>query len=210
MRKYFAAMLLVTMSINANAAIVTHNYLSSDDSTNIIVDGLNNVEYLRLDVLADSTYAETLAVLGTQDGGGWSIATPTDALNFMSALLGGSGSNSCTHDGTAPTNSNCGTATGWMDGDFGANNQGSIDLAWFLDDGGEADYIFLRDGDGLAQLLNYSTIIDTDMFSAGGSQSAYPVSWLVVRSTVVPVPAAVWLFGSALAGLGWMRLKQIT
>ena len=25
---------------------------------------------------------------------------------------------------------------------------------------------------------------------------------------VVPVPAAIWLFGSALAGLGWMRRKQ--
>ncbi|MCP4831207.1 MAG: VPLPA-CTERM sorting domain-containing protein [Gammaproteobacteria bacterium] len=28
--------------------------------------------------------------------------------------------------------------------------------------------------------------------------------------TAVPVPAAVWLFGSALAGLGWMRRKQAT
>ena len=27
--------------------------------------------------------------------------------------------------------------------------------------------------------------------------------------SVVPVPAAVWLFGSALAGLGWMRRKQV-
>ena len=27
--------------------------------------------------------------------------------------------------------------------------------------------------------------------------------------SVVPVPAAVWFFGSALAGLGWMRRKQI-
>jgi hypothetical protein len=27
--------------------------------------------------------------------------------------------------------------------------------------------------------------------------------------TSVPVPAAVWLFGSALAGLGWMRRKQV-
>jgi len=26
--------------------------------------------------------------------------------------------------------------------------------------------------------------------------------------TTVPIPAAVWLFGSALAGLGWMRKKQ--
>jgi hypothetical protein len=30
---------------------------------------------------------------------------------------------------------------------------------------------------------------------------------IVVNS--VPIPAAVWLFGSALAGLGWLRRKQI-
>ena len=29
-----------------------------------------------------------------------------------------------------------------------------------------------------------------------------------VSANVVPIPAAVWLFGSALAGLGWMRRKQ--
>ena len=33
-----------------------------------------------------------------------------------------------------------------------------------------------------------------------GEQSA----WIAA----VPVPAAVWLFGSALAGLGWMRRRQ--
>jgi hypothetical protein len=32
---------------------------------------------------------------------------------------------------------------------------------------------------------------------------------LTVTSTVVPVPAAVWLFGSALGLLGWMRRKAI-
>ena len=29
-----------------------------------------------------------------------------------------------------------------------------------------------------------------------------------VTASAVPIPAAVWLFGSALAGLGWMRRKQ--
>ena len=29
-----------------------------------------------------------------------------------------------------------------------------------------------------------------------------------VVATVVPIPAAVWLFGSALAGLGWMRRRS--
>ncbi len=33
-----------------------------------------------------------------------------------------------------------------------------------------------------------------------------PGTW--VKSSVVPIPAAVWLFGSALAGLGWLRRKQ--
>jgi len=30
----------------------------------------------------------------------------------------------------------------------------------------------------------------------------------IVVGAAVPVPAAVWLFGSALAGLGWLRSKQ--
>jgi hypothetical protein len=30
----------------------------------------------------------------------------------------------------------------------------------------------------------------------------------IVVGSAVPIPAAVWLFGSALAGLGWMRRKQ--
>jgi hypothetical protein len=29
-----------------------------------------------------------------------------------------------------------------------------------------------------------------------------------IRVSAVPIPAAVWLFGSALAGLGWLRRKQ--
>jgi hypothetical protein len=31
---------------------------------------------------------------------------------------------------------------------------------------------------------------------------------IVVDAVPIPIPAAVWLFGSALAGLGWMRRKQ--
>jgi hypothetical protein len=29
-----------------------------------------------------------------------------------------------------------------------------------------------------------------------------------IRGSAVPIPAAVWLFGSALAGLGWMRRRK--
>jgi hypothetical protein len=43
------------------------------------------------------------------------------------------------------------------------------------------------------QIVGYGTLAD-------GSKAAFLV-------TAVPVPAAVWLFGSALVGLGWIRRK---
>ena len=33
------------------------------------------------------------------------------------------------------------------------------------------------------------------------------VAYEVSPTTAVPIPAAVWLFGSALAGLGWFKRK---
>jgi hypothetical protein len=44
-----------------------------------------------------------------------------------------------------------------------------------------------------------------------GQSSGYPAVGGAVDNIVVnivPIPAAVWLFGSALAGLGWMRRRQ--
>jgi hypothetical protein len=38
--------------------------------------------------------------------------------------------------------------------------------------------------------------------------SGNPDRFMTGTVTAVPVPAAIWLFGSALAGLGWMRRKQ--
>ncbi len=40
---------------------------------------------------------------------------------------------------------------------------------------------------------------------AGASPSALALDNIVVN--IVPIPAAVWLFGSALVGLGWIRRK---
>jgi hypothetical protein len=46
-------------------------------------------------------------------------------------------------------------------------------------------------------------------FSVTGTE-AIPYASSVISGSIsaVPVPAALWLFGSALAGLGWLRRKQ--
>ncbi len=42
---------------------------------------------------------------------------------------------------------------------------------------------------------------------ANGPSSSTNAPFAVFTTSVVPIPAAVWLFGSALLGLGWMRKK---
>jgi hypothetical protein len=54
---------------------------------------------------------------------------------------------------------------------------------------------------------SWSNLSSVDIsFSVG---SAFEVGVLDnIAVSTVPVPAAVWLFGSALMGLGWFRRKQ--
>ena len=49
---------------------------------------------------------------------------------------------------------------------------------------------------------------DFDTASMSISASGASLSGSVTSVSMVPIPAAVWLFGSALAGLGWLRRKQ--
>jgi hypothetical protein len=63
-------------------------------------------------------------------------------------------------------------------------------------------------------LTNAGGIIAIDGWgeSICGQECMFPVTRLrnitAGQISAVPVPAAAWLFGSALAGLGWMRRKQ--
>ena len=49
------------------------------------------------------------------------------------------------------------------------------------------------------------TDLDSVVFSDGGVAVAPAIT--NIQLTAVPIPAAVWLFGSALAGLGWLRRR---
>jgi hypothetical protein len=72
------------------------------------------------------------------------------------------------------------------------------------------DVFLYADASGTATMATQSSQYGWD--SAGSfspiSGAHSTVGSLLVRSTVVPIPAAAWLFGSAFAGLGWLRRKQ--
>ena len=196
---------LAVASFNVGAAIITHGALTTNDdgSTNIITDTLNNnFEWLRFDVLAPLTYAETLGALG-QDGGGWNIAGFTQATMFADALLSDT-TNLCTE-----TVSTCGNVSSWNDGDLGANFDASADYAFYLTNAGRAGYVTV-DAAGEVILRGWSSLAASDAYATGGFYESLPISWLLYRETaVIPIPAAVWLFASGLIGLIGVARRKV-
>jgi hypothetical protein len=71
----------------------------------------------------------------------------------------------------------------------------------------EESYYSLADGDNLPE---YS-VIDFDplqfMQTSAGQLNFTGINSVAFTATVVPIPAAVWLFGSGLGLLGWFRRK---
>jgi hypothetical protein len=100
--------------------------------------------------------------------------------------------------------------------DGGAFALYSLDLLLQADPNGITRVSGLLAGGGSANLgvptgtgdwLNLEAVF----FSAEGNQFGFGSATVELDNVVVsavPIPAAVWLFGSALAGLGWLRRKQ--
>ena len=76
---------------------------------------------------------------------------------------------------------------------------------------GTIDYVQVDNVDGVWQ-IQAGGCYSSSGIPISGVQCGYtPVfddSIVTFSPTMVPIPAAVWLFGSALAGLGWMRRKK--
>lgn len=99
------------------------------------------------------------------------------------------------------------TAISFFWGTFATQGGG---FSYYDEDGNyqSCDYCYTQDamsliaGDGLANISNMS------VFAYGGNAEILLDS--VTVSDVVPIPSAVWLFGSALIGLGFVRKRHLS
>lgn len=197
------------LSTSANAAIVSHGNLVSDDTSEIIEDIATGRQYLRFDTF-NLSYADTIAAVS--EGGShdeWSIATSSISDEFVQSALG-AGQNPCT--GNHEVGIVCGTISSWNDSDFGFTHDLFHDFYWYMSNTSETEPL------GLVRFESSGLISDFSVWGSLDHADYYgitiepdlPVNALLYRDiSMIPIPAAAWLFGSGLLGLfGIARRKK--
>ncbi|MCP3670074.1 MAG: hypothetical protein GY814_06500 [Gammaproteobacteria bacterium] len=198
----------------SHASVYTTGDLQYDSGKGVITNLQTQQTYLGWDVLSSYTYQETLdatAIGGSHSG--YHIANFDEAKTFFEAAM----PYSVICDVTPGVDTYCDTYAGiYFNGAFGDNYGTDSDDAWFLASGGSVGHIIMEIMGGGTHLSDRPSTIRnlayTDKFSASGEYQSSPVSWLLVANTTlstVPVPAAIWLFGTALIGLvGYGKRKS--
>ncbi|HVY82102.1 MAG TPA: PEP-CTERM sorting domain-containing protein [Steroidobacteraceae bacterium] len=198
---------LLAAPIAANAVPVSFGALSSNDdgSTQVIYDSLNNVEWMRWDVMDTFSYDQTLAAIsngGQFAGQGWRFAYNQQAQMFTNALLQGL-PNACTTTGEDTCNSTLPANLSYLLGDtFGTLTE---QVSFLTDDGGSENpgYIsYTHEGE-------YGVLYKSNEWGGG-------YGWLLYRTadgstppaTSVPEPGTLGLIAAGVAMVGVMRRRR--
>jgi len=188
----------------AHSALITHGDLTSDDTTDIIINTVTGVEYLRLDTF-QMTYAETLAAVAS--GGiydGWAVADSIASDAFINGLLGGT--SAC--DGAVAFFTTCGIVTGWVDGDFGLAYDNMGDLYAYISTlttpGITAQEV------GVGWLYGDGILYDTDdIMRYTDADSHSSINFLLYRDNLmVTEPSSLAVFALGMIGLSIRRFKK--
>lgn len=206
---------LIFIGFASSASAVTIGSLTYDETISgneVITDSMNNLEWLRWDVLENLTYAETLSIIGV--GGnyeGWNIATQSFAYMFTDALLGPSVVSSCTPN--LFENNNCGDTTSDAGEVLGVAQFTSGDHAsFYLSDSSRVGFVTVSNGASILQINNWADIAASDRFSDSGNASN--VSWMLYRnlsSDVVAAPesSSIYLLAFGLLGLFGVARRKV-
>jgi hypothetical protein len=206
------AVTALILSTTTNAAIISTNWLTVGDNL-ITQDTTTGLEWLDLTVTTSRSYDDISSQFGAgQEFEGWRYATATEINGFFDAFGGDNN-----------------FYNGWS-----VQNNGLFDrLSAYWGDT-YCEFAGCQTGDGYSQFLSdetshyvgfqyYGTIYDLYLNNQSASSdfiefdSRYianfttspAVGSALVKATVVPIPSAVWLFGSGLLGLlGIARRKM--
>lgn len=191
---------LSIVSYNVNAALVSTDWQMAGDNL-ITLDTDNSLEWLDLTVTADYSYNDINSKLGVgQEFEGWRYATSGEVTGLFDSA---GGSADAPYDGATAGH------TAWVPALLSlwgtTSTSPNYSRSFFLLDdqyldgpwhyyGSLTDYALSFDvGSDWAHIAEYGWTGDGTWDWQRGSA--------LVRGNVVPVPAAIWLFGSGLLGL---------
>ncbi len=186
----------------SHASMITTGDLEYDDGTNIITNTITKQTYLGWDVLAGKTQDETQQLIDDGTHEGYHIADKFEAKAFFEAAIYQWFGVFTWDDYVLAM-----TEEVWTDGGFGANMTDKFDRARFIVDSDKQTC-------GHMEFSSDADLVGEEAYYDATSCSRVPhnSSWLLVANTTssaVPVPAAIWLFGTALIGLvGYGKRKS--
>jgi len=208
MRFVLLAALLFSGFGTANAAVVSYHGYTLDTDTNIVTGG--GLEWLQW----DETLGQSVnSALGNYAGAGWRVATNTEMADLLNAFSFG-----MVFDGIENTKQSLGVEDeGYKAAEFielfgetqlSNNKRSQASYGTDLNNNGFINHTYIEQWTSINRLFVADYGDDGPYVYFTADQPRANAGVALVRLTGVPVPAAVWLFGSALAGLGWFRRGQ--
>jgi hypothetical protein len=219
---FIALILLLPLLANAGIISLGNGNVTSDSDSELIVDHLNQREYLRFDTFGPMTYQEQVNLTTTGAYADFSVADHLISFDFINALLDGNTGN-CNIDSVNTGFCNLlADNSSWSDGDLGFSNDASYDY-WIFKN---RDLNSITDF-GLAGIRSFGTVYSYSNWGGEASVNFFgnnlstPIHVLLYRNiptvpnlrnivnvTKVPEPTSILLLILALSVLSIKKIRQ--
>ena len=203
--KLVAVVTTFVLSASVNAALIDNGAYTTDD--------VNNLDWLDLDYTEGLSYNAAQFAAASVAGGAWTYASEGQVNDMFFQMFPGwlrTHSQGTSFNTLYSSEVDLFTSLFGHSDRVGINDTTRFSRGFYLDDVGILRMLGVNNAvDPVLSDLIFGPDLVNDFTDWNMDNGTYPVSTFLVRSTAVPVPAAVWLFGSGLIGLaGFARRKQ--